>query len=41
MTGDPVSGTSKGAFTNPGVVHPVTKARSHGGPEYLSEVVKR
>jgi choline dehydrogenase-like flavoprotein len=39
LTGDPISGVANGAFTNPGIVDPVTKARSHAGSEYLSKEV--
>ncbi|KAF2638099.1 putative aryl-alcohol dehydrogenase [Massarina eburnea CBS 473.64] len=42
MTGDPLSGVSKGAYTNPGVIDPKTHQRSHAGNAYLSpEVEKR
>jgi choline dehydrogenase-like flavoprotein len=42
LTDDPISGVARGAFTNPGIVNPVTKARSHAGSEYLTpEVVAR
>lgn len=42
LTGDPIKGEATGAFTNPGIVHPVTKARSHAGSDYLSpDVLKR
>jgi choline dehydrogenase-like flavoprotein len=42
LTGDPASGVAIGAFNNPGIVNPSTKARSHAGSEYLSaEVVAR
>lgn len=42
LTGDPISGVASGAFTNPGIVDPVTKARSHAGKEYLNgQVVSR
>jgi choline dehydrogenase-like flavoprotein len=39
LSGDPISGVATGAFTNPGIVHPVTKQRSHAGSEYLNEKV--
>ncbi|KUJ23477.1 alcohol oxidase [Mollisia scopiformis] len=39
LTGDPISGVANGAFTNPGIVNPVTKARSHAGADYLSKEV--
>ncbi|CZR51596.1 related to aryl-alcohol dehydrogenase [Phialocephala subalpina] len=39
LTGDPISGVANGAFTNPGIVNPVTKARSHAGSDYLSKEV--
>lgn len=39
LTGDPMSGEAMGAFTNPVIVHPVTKARSHAGSDYLSKDV--
>ena len=42
LTGDPASGVANGAFTNPGIVNPVTKARSHAASEYLTpEVIAR
>jgi choline dehydrogenase-like flavoprotein len=42
LTGDPISGVASGTFTNPGIVNPVTKARSHAGSDYLNaEVVQR
>lgn len=39
LTGDPISGIANGAFTNPGIVDPLTKARSHAGSEYLNKAV--
>lgn len=39
LTGDPASGISSGAFTNPGIIDPVTKKRSHAGSAYLTEEV--
>ncbi|KAH7418086.1 putative aryl-alcohol dehydrogenase [Cadophora sp. MPI-SDFR-AT-0126] len=39
LTGDPITGVANGAFTNPGIVHPVTKARSHAGADYLNAEV--
>ena len=39
LTGDPITGTANGAFTNPGIVNPVTKARSHAGADYLNAEV--
>ncbi|KAI3158190.1 CAZyme family AA3 [Penicillium roqueforti] len=41
-SGDPMSGIAKGAFCNPGTVHPTTRTRSHAGVTYYnSEVAKR
>jgi choline dehydrogenase-like flavoprotein len=39
LTGDPITGEGIGAFTNPGIVDPVTKKRSHAGSEYLNAEV--
>jgi choline dehydrogenase-like flavoprotein len=39
FTGDPVSGVASGAFTNPCIVNPVSKTRSHAGSEYLNAQV--
>lgn len=39
LTGDPISGVANGAFSNPGVIDPKTKARSHAGNAYLNEEV--
>jgi len=42
ITGDPMSGVAKGAFCNPGTVHPTTRTRSHAGVTYYNpEVAKR
>ncbi|KAL3420925.1 GMC oxidoreductase [Phlyctema vagabunda] len=42
LSGDPISGVANGAFTNPGIVDPVTKKRSHAGSAYYnSEVAAR
>jgi choline dehydrogenase-like flavoprotein len=39
LTGDPITGVANGAFTNPGIVDPITKKRSHAGSAYLTEKV--
>jgi len=36
ITGDPITGVSKGAFTNPSPTDPKTKTRSHAGSEYYA-----
>jgi choline dehydrogenase-like flavoprotein len=41
LTGDPLSGVAVGAFTNPGIVDPVTKTRSHAGSHYLQDLTSR
>jgi choline dehydrogenase-like flavoprotein len=41
ITGDPMSGASKGAFCNPGSIHPTTRARSHAGVTYYNEEVAK
>jgi choline dehydrogenase-like flavoprotein len=41
LTGDPLSGVAVGAFTNPGIVDPVTKTRSHAGSHYLNQISGR
>ncbi|KAJ5175434.1 CAZyme family AA3 [Penicillium canariense] len=42
ITGDPMSGIAKGAFCNPGSIHPTTRTRSHAGVTYYNpEVAKR
>jgi len=41
LRGDPISGVANGAFTNPGIVNPMTKARSHVGSEYLNTEISQ
>lgn len=42
ITGDPMSGLAKGAFCNPGSIHPTTRTRSHAGVTYYNpEVAQR
>jgi choline dehydrogenase-like flavoprotein len=41
LTDDPISGLGTGAFTNPGIVNPITKTRSHAGADYLNEEVSK
>ncbi|KAF1349928.1 putative aryl-alcohol dehydrogenase [Delphinella strobiligena] len=40
-TGDPLSGVSKGAFTDTGTIDPKTKQRSHAGNTYYNDSVAR
>lgn len=39
LTGDPISGIASGAFTNPAVVDPQSKKRSHAGSAYYNAAV--
>ena len=42
ITGDPMSGVAKGAFCNPGNIHPTARTRSHAGVTYYNpDVAKR
>jgi choline dehydrogenase-like flavoprotein len=42
ITGDPMSGGAKGAFCNPGSIHPTARTRSHAAVAYYNlEVEKR
>ncbi|KAI1086896.1 putative GMC oxidoreductase [Rostrohypoxylon terebratum] len=39
IDGDPIAGTSIGAFNNAATLHPVTRERSHAGNAYFSEKI--
>ncbi|CAG8003374.1 unnamed protein product [Penicillium olsonii] len=42
ITGDPMAGLAKGAFCNPGSIHPTTRTRSHAAVTYYNpEVAQR
>ncbi|KAI9737412.1 MAG: hypothetical protein M1834_009566 [Cirrosporium novae-zelandiae] len=41
LTGDPLSGVSKGAFSNPGTIDPKTNTRSHAGNAYYNAEVRK
>ncbi|KAJ5540418.1 CAZyme family AA3 [Penicillium frequentans] len=42
ISGDPMTGVCKGAYCNPGTIHPTTRHRSHAGVTYYNtEVAKR
>ncbi|KAJ6134359.1 CAZyme family AA3 [Penicillium sp. IBT 18751x] len=41
ITGDPMSGVSKGAFCGPASIHPASRTRSHAGVTYYNEEVAK
>lgn len=41
INGDPISGTSTGAFNNPATMNPETRERSHAGNAFFSEEIAK